>query len=1308
MKRFASGRSPGGSAGKKSASKPITSFFFKKPAEGAPDRVSGDDALRGGSGAGASASPPAPRSAAPDAATPPAPAAKRRKASDGASAPAPAPASPRGDARVAAPSPSPPDDDASDASGARARRLAIPPSSPARHDAFVAKLSTLAPSRRRDGTRAGDDAGGRGPSAAVRAGWEPSDPPAQKLTPLELQVVRFKAEHPGVVLLIEVGYKFHFYGEDAHVASKVLNVFAYQSRNFLTASVPVPRLHVYARRLVDAGLKVGVVRQTETAALKASGETEAGKSGLFERKLVGLYTKSTLEAGVAIGEDGATNDAGESKHRDDGRLSSYLLCVAERCASGPSPARESGASSASSDSAGTVIGVAAIDTSTGDVSYDEFADDASRAELEARLLRVAPEEVLLAEPLRQNTTRLVAAMYGDDGAGGGEGGDAEGGGNGGGVKKTARGVRVERVEAARSYADGGAKAAVAAAFAAATKAAADHRVEPSAAEAPSSTAALPVDLPGEACRALATAFEWLRQFGLGGSLALAKTFRRMSGAGEMSLSPNVLRQLEILRTLDGAHKGSLLWLVGANAATSAGGRLLRRWVAHPLADRAAIEARLDAVAELRDAEPDPSAKDDLATLGLAGLPAALRRRHGSPGTGGNGDAERYLSRVFHGTATPAELVAALTAVQAFAADVDAAMKFHAAAPDDAGSSSSARNASDPFGEAFPRSSLLRRYLREASDPATSETCRALLGALDVAAVRGGRATAATALLPDASRFPDVERTRAEAAEAADAMDALLPKLREQLEAGVSSRGGVSSSFARGPPPPQLRYATVAQVEHLIELPDTFPGVPSTWARVSTNKSKKVARYHPPEVLELAAALERARERHAAACEEAWRVFLRRECARSFLELRAAVRAAAGLDALCSFAALARNEGYCRPTFLPDEEDETRVAIAEGRHPILDALGTRRGAFVPNSVDLSDRPGVGPVRSTRVRSDGGERGDEDAPEEEKILKTRKVAAPRALVVTGPNMGGKSCFIRQTALICVMAQCGSFVPARSATLTALDGVYTRMGAADCLATGASTFLEEMSECAAILRRAGRRSLVVLDELGRGTSTHDGVAVAHATLEHLVKREGAPGDEDASSAAGKGRTEGKGLTLFVTHYPQVAREMRAKYPDACRAAFTSYHAVREEDGTETGGGGGGGAAERAPERVEFLYKLTPGVAHRSFGLNVARMAGLPASVLRAAGAKASALERADAAKRARKEASERRRRRGAEEEAGGDDEAFARSLDVVKSATRKALDAVAEAAARFREDPGGGGAMEALEKRRAEIEREAMTTT
>ena len=150
-----------------------------------------------------------------------------------------------------------------------------------------------------------------------------------KMTPLEEQVKKHKAAHPGVLLLIEVGYKFHFYGEDAHVASKVLNIFAYQSRNYLTASVPVVRLHIYVRRLVEAGHKVGVIRQTETAALKASGETDGGKSGLFERRLVGLYTRSTLEAGVAIAEGGGTNDKGESAAAAEGRLSSYLLCIAE-------------------------------------------------------------------------------------------------------------------------------------------------------------------------------------------------------------------------------------------------------------------------------------------------------------------------------------------------------------------------------------------------------------------------------------------------------------------------------------------------------------------------------------------------------------------------------------------------------------------------------------------------------------------------------------------------------------------------------------------------------------------------------------------------------------------------------------------------------------------------------------------------------------------------------------------------------------------------------------------------------------------
>ena len=220
-----------------------------------------------------------------------------------------------------------------------------------------------------------------------------------------------------------------------------------------------------------------------------------------------------------------------------------------------------------------------------------------------------------------------------------------------------------------------------------------------------------------------------------------------------------------------------------------------------------------------------------------------------------------------------------------------------------------------------------------------------------------------------------------------------------------------------------------------------------------------------------------------------------------------------------------------------------------------------------------------------------------------------ADPDSARGAGPNMGGKSCFIRQVALISIMAQCGSFVPAVSAELSVMDGVYTRMGAADNLALGASTFLEDVG-----MRRHPRRHaavLVVLDELGRGTSTHDGVAVAHATLDHLVANT-------------------RCLTLFVTHYPSVARELRAKHPKHCAAAYTSY--------VEAGGGDDSGKMPKEErekmeeeeeeevnegEHIEFMYKLTPGVAHRSFGLNVARMAGLPPSVLRRAGVKAKELE-------------------------------------------------------------------------------------
>ena len=193
-------------------------------------------------------------------------------------------------------------------------------------------------------------------------------------------------------------------------------------------------------------------------------------------------------------------------------------------------------------------------------------------------------------------------------------------------------------------------------------------------------------------------------------------------------------------------------------------------------------------------------------------------------------------------------------------------------------------------------------------------------------------------------------------------------------------------------------------------------------------------------------------------------------------------------------------------------------------------------------------------------------------------------PSALLITGPNMGGKSSYVRSIALISIMGQIGSYVPAESAELGMLDAVFTRMGAFDNMMRGESTFMVELGETSDILKQATPRSLVILDELGRGTSTHDGVAIAEAVLRELVDR--------------------GVMTLFITHYQQLAR-----LEDSLgEAGLKNVHMRFFEEGRE---------------KITFLYEVGEGVAHRSYGLNVARLANVPESVLGVAGVKSKEME-------------------------------------------------------------------------------------
>jgi DNA mismatch repair protein MutS len=236
--------------------------------------------------------------------------------------------------------------------------------------------------------------------------------------------------------------------------------------------------------------------------------------------------------------------------------------------------------------------------------------------------------------------------------------------------------------------------------------------------------------------------------------------------------------------------------------------------------------------------------------------------------------------------------------------------------------------------------------------------------------------------------------------------------------------------------------------------------------------------------------------------------------------------------LASLAHIAALRNYCRPQFV---EAGGELEIMEGRHPVIELQEMSSERFVPNDLYLNG------------------------------------TNHNILLLTGPNMGGKSTYLRQTALIVILAQMGSFVPARSAKLSVVDRVFTRIGASDNLARGRSTFMVEMTETAAILHTATARSLILLDEVGRGTATYDGLAIAWAAVEYLHARV-------------------RAKTLFATHYfelTELAEQLEG---------VKNFHVSVKE----TGGG------------IVFLRRVEPGAADRSYGIEVAKLAGLPNEVV------------------------------------------------------------------------------------------------
>ena len=526
----------------------------------------------------------------------------------------------------------------------------------------------------------------------------------------------------------------------------------------------------------------------------------------------------------------------------------------------------------------------------------------------------------------------------------------------------------------------------------------------------------------------------------------------------MLLDAVTRRSLELTRTLrDHERPGSLLAVMD-QTTTAMGGRLMQEWLIAPLTDRAAIESRLDAVAELREAG---SLRAELREL--------LRQAF---------DLQRLSARVSTARASPRDL-AAVGRTLALLPKLKAKL--------------SARRA---------------RMLQELESQI--DLCVELRSSLETALVDEP---------PLLAKEGGIIRP---------GYDLALDELRLVARGGKEWIARFQSQEITRTGIPSLKVGFNRVFGYYIEITHAHAGkIPADYQRRQTLKNAE--RYITPELKEYEEKVLSAEEK---ICDREYEIFmrLREQAAAQTPRLLQTGAVLAALDVLAGLAELAATRPYCRPELT----DDAVMVVREGRHPVLDQL-LPPGSFVPNDLTLSPDDGT------------------------------------IVLITGPNMAGKSIYIRQAALIALMAQMGSFVPAKAARIGLVDRIFTRVGASDELSRAQSTFMVEMTEAANILNNATARSLVILDEIGRGTSTYDGVSLAWAITEYLHDQAGC-------------------RALFATHYHELA-QLAEKLP-----RLRNYCAQVQEHRDE----------------IVFVHKIVPGSADKSYGIHVARLAGLPEVVL------------------------------------------------------------------------------------------------
>ncbi len=974
------------------------------------------------------------------------------------------------------------------------------------------------------------------------------------------QYQKLKAQCPDALLLYRLGDFYEVFDDDAKLVAELLDVTLTRKNHAVDksqkgnqklycpmAGMPYHAVEGYVARLVHLGYRVAIAEQlSETASSRsdtrprsvfASGMEPIGpQRGVAHREIVRVITPGTV-VDPSMLQAGANN---------------YLAAVIAE---------------------NECIGLAYVELSTGEFAATEFSGERARLQLEGELSRLQVSEVLVPddaalrlpglEPATTHLTHDLAPMTKQE------------------REMLPHHERVARrleQESSARWVQGHVTVLQAWHWGLAT--ARDALMQQLGVQ---SLAGFGLDQQTLAARAAGAVLQYIHETQRT-SASQVNTLRVYSTGSFMVLDPQTRRNLELLEGSTGRTKGALIGVLDATR-TPMGTRLLRRWLSQPLLSLAALQQRQAAVA---------CCVDD----GL--LRAELRQA-----LGGVGDMERAVNRLVQGVsiATPRDLVQlrqALRAMPAVAAAVgeqaalltiseghehEAVIKGQAPTP-------AYRPPPPPAAEhnQQPDEPPPARRSRKRSQHAQQQTLDLLPPAAPAPRVQGdtlfddeedGQAepphtVQEPPLEEPAHELPPEAPPRHEPppATALDPCSDVLGLLERALDDDPPALLGASNYLGSGEssdtprrvirPGYDQRMDQVVRAsidaQHWINSLETqerertgikslkvdYNKVFGYYIEVSKSNSNMVPRHYErkqtlvsaeryitAELKEYESVVLNAQQRLVELEREAFRA-LCSAVAEHAERLRTTAQTLARLDVLAALAEVAVRERYTRPTL----NESTRLQIAGGRHPVVEKV--LKEAFVPNDTDVDT-------------------------EEQQLL-----------VITGPNMAGKSTCLRQVALIVLMAQIGSFVPAERADIGLVDRIFTRIGAQDDIATGQSTFMVEMTETAALLVQSTPRSLIILDEVGRGTSTYDGMAIARAVIEYIHNEP---------------RLQCR--TLFATHYHELTA-LEELLP-----RVRNYHmAAIERDGV-----------------VVFLYELRRGGADRSYGIHVAELAGIPRPVIRRA---------------------------------------------------------------------------------------------